>query len=97
MVLRERKSISAYAFDLEVGVAFRHLPYYRVENATMTSFKEATVKGISLHCSYEMFIGDDDTLFIKELARILNPGWRFLLFSRFILIRITALRYCRLF
>jgi len=73
--LRERKGISAYAIDLgEVGQAYRHLPYYRRENATKTTFANASVKGASLHCAYEMFTGEDDTLLIHEVARILKPG-----------------------
>jgi len=73
--LRERKGLSAYSIDLcEVDVAYSHLPYYRVENATQTSFDDASVKGVSLHCAYEMFLGEDDICFIHELARILQPG-----------------------
>jgi len=73
--LRERKNISAYAIDLcEIGKAYRHLDYYRVENATATTFADGSVSGASLHCAYEMFVGQDDTKLIKELARILKPG-----------------------
>ena len=73
--LRERKQIDAYAIDLcEVSDAYRDLPYYRVENATATSFADASITGVSLHCAYEMFMGQDDTRLIAELARILKPG-----------------------
>ena len=73
--LRERKRLTAFAIDLcEVGVAYRHLPYYRIENATQTTFLDGSVKGATLHCAYEMFMGDDDTRFISEAARILKPG-----------------------
>lgn len=73
--LRERKGLTAFAIDLcEVGAAYRHLPYYRIENATKTTFIDGSVKGAALHCAYEMFMGNDDTRFISEVARILKPG-----------------------
>jgi hypothetical protein len=73
--LRERKNISAFAIDLsEIGSDFKNLPYYRIENATATSFADESVKGVSLHCAYELFLGDDDTKLVWELARILKPG-----------------------
>ncbi len=73
--LRERKNINAYAIDMcEIGKLYRHLDYYRVENATATTFADSSVSGASLHCAYEMFMGQDDTKLIQELARILKPG-----------------------
>jgi SAM-dependent methyltransferase len=73
--LHERKNINAIAIDLcEIGMAYRHLDYYRVENATATTFANASVSGATLHCAYEMFMGQDDTKLINELARILKPG-----------------------
>lgn len=73
--LREHQGIDAYAIDLcQVGKAYQHLPYYRVENATKTSFADASVTGASLQCAYEMFIRRDDSNFIHEVARILKPG-----------------------
>jgi SAM-dependent methyltransferase len=73
--LRERKGISAFAIDLgPIAPAHEQLPYYRVEDATNSSFEDASVQGASLHCAYEMFIHDDDTRFIQEIARILKPG-----------------------
>lgn len=73
--VRVRQGVEAYAIDLEsVGRTFKHLPYYRIENATATSFPDASLKGASLHCAYEMFLGDDDTRFVREVARILAPG-----------------------
>jgi len=74
-MLRERKKLNSFAIDLsEVGKTYQHLSYYRVENATKTTFADASVKGASLHCAYEMFMGEDDTQFIYEVARILKPG-----------------------
>jgi hypothetical protein len=73
--VKNRKRIDAYAIDLgEVGEAYQSLPYYRIENATATSFPDASVKGASLHCAYEMFSGNDDVKFVSEIARILSPG-----------------------
>ena len=73
--LRERRGLSAFAIDLApVGPAFSSLPYYRSEDATRTSFADASVRGASLQCALEMFAGDHDQLLIKELARILRPG-----------------------
>lgn len=75
--LRTRKGVAAHAIDLgEFHAAYRDLPYYRMENACRTSFEDASVKGASLHCAYEMFMSDDDTRFIHEAARILQPGGR---------------------
>ena len=73
--LRERRNISAYAIDLcEIGDDYKTLPYYRVESATATSFADSSVKGVSVHCAYEMFMGSYDTKLISELRRILEPG-----------------------
>jgi hypothetical protein len=72
--LREQIGLSAHAIDLEASDAYRHLPYYRVEDATSTQFSKGTVKGIALHCAYEMFMADDDHKLITEMARILQPG-----------------------
>lgn len=73
--LRLRKGITSYAIDLgKVGKTYSNLPYYRIENATTTSFPDASVKGASLHCAFEMFVGSDDMQFIREVSRILAPG-----------------------
>lgn len=72
--LRERLGISSFAIDLNVNPAYTHLSFYRAEDATATTFADASVDGMSLQCAYEMFVGDDDINFIKELARILKPG-----------------------
>ena len=73
-VLRERLGISAFAIDLKIGSTYSDLNFYRKENATSTTFADASVKGASLQCAYEMFMGNDDTNLLKELARILTPG-----------------------
>lgn len=79
-MLRQRTPICAYAIDLcEAAPAHRDLPYYRVENATHTSFSASSVQSASLHCAYEMFTGDDDILLIHEAARILKPGGRMII------------------
>lgn len=74
-VLREHKKINSYAIDLsEVSPDYQKLSYYRVENATNTTFGNNSIRGMSLHCAYEMFMGQDDMNFITEAARILQPG-----------------------
>jgi len=73
--LRQRHDIAAFAIDRsEIGEAFRMHACYRCEDATSTSFGDASVTGASLHCAYEMFGGDDDVRRLGEAARILKPG-----------------------
>lgn len=74
MMLREYRALSAFAIDLTMRPPLAELSYYRVEDATRTSFDSRSVRGISLHCAYEMFVGDSDTRAIAEFARILAPG-----------------------
>lgn len=74
-IQRESFGVEAYAIDLdEIGSAYRELPYYRVENATKTRFAGGSIRGVALHCAFEMFLGQDDSNFIVELSRILAPG-----------------------
>jgi hypothetical protein len=74
-IVRERMGVEAYAIDMaEIGPAYRDLEYYRVENATKTSFGSASIRGASLHCAYEMFMRNDDVNLLTEAARILKPG-----------------------
>ena len=74
-ILRTRLGISATAIDLEeAGAAYRDLPYYRTGDATATGLPDASVRGVSLQCAYEMFMRDDDVKLLEELARILEPG-----------------------
>lgn len=74
LILNEKLEISAYAIDLEVGEPFRSSDCYLQEDATRTSFESSSVKGIALHCAFEMFAGDSDSRAIAEFARILKPG-----------------------
>jgi len=73
-MLRELRGVTAYAIDLTVRHPFRELGYYREEDATRTTFASASVRGISLHCAYEMFTGNSDVQAISEISRILAPG-----------------------
>jgi len=73
-ILRDNKGIQSFAIDLVIPDAYSDLPYYRLENATATQFKDASVTGMALHCAYEMFTGEDDIKFIQEATRILKPG-----------------------
>jgi len=73
-VMRERLGVSAFAIDLNIGPSYTDLSYYKKENATSTTFSDASVNGASLQCAYEMFMGGDDINLLKEFARILKPG-----------------------
>ena len=78
--LRDEIGMSAFAIDLSLdGSAYKDLPFYRIENATKTGFGNASVKGASLQCAFEMFMEDDDTNFLKEFARILTSGGKILI------------------
>jgi len=88
--LRERKGIDAHAIDVgAVPKTYRQLPYYRTEDATRTSFADASVAGASLHCAYEMFTGDDDIALLDEAARILRPGGKLVIVPLY-----THTHYC---
>jgi len=73
-ILRDTQGIDAYAIDLVIRPQVRGLSYYREEDATCTSFSASSMRGISLHCAYEMFGGDSDMRAIDEFSRILKPG-----------------------
>jgi len=72
--LHERYGIASNAIDLNIHSTFENLPYYKVENATASSFEDSSVTGASLQCAYEMFAKQDDISLWKEMARILKPG-----------------------
>jgi ubiquinone/menaquinone biosynthesis C-methylase UbiE len=73
-ILRARHEIQTYAIDLVVKPEFLTLDFYREENATKTSFLDSSVRGMSLQCAFEMFLGSDDVDFVSEIRRILRPG-----------------------
>jgi len=73
-LVREKMGINAYALDLNVAPAYSNLDYYRQQDATASDLADATVRGASLQCAYEMFSGESDIRLIHELARILVPG-----------------------
>ncbi len=73
-MLRESHNVEAFAIDLAIRPPVKGLDYYREEDATGTSFEPGSVRGISLHCAYEMFTGDSDIRAVREFARILTPG-----------------------
>jgi len=72
--LRDRKGIQAYAIDLGIKKDYENLDYYREEDATASSFSDASVRGASLQCAFEMFVKGHDAGLIKEIKRILKPG-----------------------
>ena len=76
-ILRDRLGINAFAIDLgPIPDEYSGCECYRQEDATRTSFQNGSVRGISLHCAYEMFMKDDDIRLIAEISRILRPGGR---------------------
>ena len=72
-LLRDKLRIQAFALDRELSEQYKNLHYYKFEDATSTSFKDSSVKGMSLHCAFEMFKGDDDLNLIREMGRVLQP------------------------
>jgi len=45
-------------------------------NAAFMPVPDSFASGLVLHCAFEMFRGDNDSLFIQEAARVLQPGGR---------------------
>jgi SAM-dependent methyltransferase len=43
-------------------------------NAAAMPLPDASVSAMVLHCSFEMFRGDNDGLLVREAARVLRPG-----------------------
>lgn len=76
--LREKKSINAYAIDLDEGV-YSYLDYYQVQDATKTRFENDSIKAMSVQSAFEMFVGKSDTNFIREASRILQGGGRLII------------------
>lgn len=72
-ILRE-KGYNAYAIDLKIKKKFEGFEYYIQSDAKSTEFGNSSVAALSLQCAYEMFIGDDDLLFLNECKRILRVG-----------------------
>jgi hypothetical protein len=70
------KGIEAFAIDLSVPIEYSNVSYYRQEDATKTTFKNASIGGASLQCAYEMFVGTHDIDLLWEFSRILSPGGR---------------------
>lgn len=70
------KGYQACAIDLQPSAYYGHLDAYRVMDAKHTRFADGSIRAISLQCAFEMFLHNDDSLFIDECARILAPGGR---------------------
>jgi predicted SAM-dependent methyltransferase len=77
-VLRSKGYI-AYAIDIERSVVNKHLDYYKEMDAKKTTYKDASIQVASLQCSFEMFSGEDDVLFIDECARVLKSGGKLII------------------
>lgn len=74
-LLRE-KGYNAVAIDLSKSKNYSALDYYRIMDATRTSFANNSISSASLQCAFEMFNRDDDIKLIRELGRILKQGGR---------------------
>jgi ubiquinone/menaquinone biosynthesis C-methylase UbiE len=72
-LLREN-GYKAYSVDLKIKPEYKALRYYLEEDAKATSFEDSSIRACSLQCAYEMFIAQDDVLFLQEARRILKPG-----------------------
>ena len=72
--LLRARGAEAYCVDLRVHAAYRGLDYYLECDATRLPWPDASIDAMSLQCAYEMFLGDSDTRFVKEAARVLRPG-----------------------
>ncbi len=68
------KGINAIAIDLKIPPIHRRLKTYRKMDATKTTFGSESVDCMSLQCAYEVFLGNDDSLLVDEVARLLKPG-----------------------
>lgn len=68
------KGYLAYALDLKASPEYKSFDYYLEMDATKTAFPSSSVAGISLQCSFEMFLREDDTRFVDEVSRILRSG-----------------------
>ena len=68
--------IAAYATDIKRPRQYGKHKFFLVQNATRTTFRDNSISSMSLQCAYEMFVGVDDRDFIREAARILQPGGR---------------------
>lgn len=66
------RGVEAYCLDLSYppGVAGRRIG----ADATATGLPDGFADSLTLHCAYECFMGDADTRFLAEAARILRPG-----------------------
>ena len=69
-LLRESFHVRSFAIDLNpVPPCFSDLSYYLQEDATRTSFESESVRGASLQCAFEMFLGDSDGDLLREFSR----------------------------
>jgi len=68
------RGITAYSLDLSYPPGMHGS---RIgADATQSGLPNAFADALTLHCAYECFMGDADTLLLSEAARILKPGGR---------------------
>lgn len=72
IVTKNHVGVQTYILDflLEKGIHGRYIG----ADATKTELDDGFCNKVSLHCAYEMFLGQDDMNLITELYRILKPG-----------------------
>lgn len=73
VLLRER-GVEAFSVDMKVHPQYRRIPYHVECDATRLPWADDSVGAMSLQCAYEMFLGDSDTRFVSEAARVLKRG-----------------------
>lgn len=70
---------TVYRQDLVYPEGIRRAPDGMEEiggNAAFMPVADSFASGLVSHCAFEMFRGDNDSLFIQEAARVLQPGGR---------------------
>ena len=70
---------TVYRQDLVYPEGIRRAPDGMEEiggNAAFMPVRDSFASGLVSHCAFEMFRGDNDSLFIQEAARVLRPGGR---------------------
>ena len=78
--VRRLYGCKVYRQDLVYSEGIHHAPDGIEEIGGNAAFMPvplvSAASGLVLHCAFEMFRGDNDSLFIREAARVLQPGGR---------------------
>jgi SAM-dependent methyltransferase len=81
-LLHRRIGLTSYCLDLSYpkGIHNRNIG----ADAGDTGLNEGFATAMALHCAYECFMGDADIRFVREAARILRPGGRYVIVPLYI-------------